>query len=307
MTKDLPLKKFEVYEGKELIMQLGLGITLFIPRPFSSVCENVWELWQNYLALAGRDTFTWARLGGGNRSRRVDASTFRTIEAWLTGQKSYGKDCWISIHDGPMDCLGKHSFILEGLGEPNKEEEDVNFIDLGFPVQLLDACTGAELADKLIALVASVPFYCGMAGFIFHRSPYKFDPAIKHMAALSKRFAGVEVTASEREQYWAAKGLVSVNWITFLGDDLVARLGGREAVQKTLPVECVLTPVKHGIAVRTGELPLLGDMNSGKDELGLWRKVYKAFKPIQAKSPYEFDPFEFDERRTLEWLKRLDA
>ena len=299
---------FETYKGKELIMQLGLGISIFLPRPFSATRDAVWELWRNYIALVGKDRFTWARLGGGNRSRLADASAFRTIEAWLTGKKSFGKNCWISIHDGPMDCLGKHSFELEGLGEPNDDEEDVNFIDIGLPVSFLDTLGGPELANRLIGLVGKLPFLCGMAGFIFHRSPYKFDDVIGKIAALSQRFEGVEVSASEREKYWAGKGLVSVNWITFLGNDLLARLGGSASLQKKMPPDCVARVVDHGVAIRAGDMPLLGDKNTGRDELGLWRMVYKIVKPVQFVNPvYEFDPFQFDGNRTAKWLRRLDV
>jgi len=283
-------------------------MSIFLPRPFSSVRDPVWDLWQKYIAFTGKDKFTWARLGGGNRSRAVDASTFRTIASWLTGKKSPGKDCWISIHDGPMDCLGKHSFELEGLGEPNTGQEDVSYIDIGFPVDLLETLGGQKVADRFVDLVAKVPFYCGMAGFIFHRSPYKFNAVIKQMAALSRRYEGVEVSASQREQYWAEKGLVSVNWITLLGNDLLKKLGGSESVQRKLPSGCRVTVVEHGIVIRAGDSPLLGDRNTGKDELGLWRDVYKVVKPVQfIDTAYEFNAFEFDGQRTAEWLRRLDS
>jgi hypothetical protein len=306
-AEKLPTKDFELYQGSELIMRLGLGMTLFVPRPFSTVREPMWGLWQDFLRLVGKEKLTWARLGGGNRSRAVTASTFRTIEAWLTGKKDYGKDCWISIHDGPMDCLGQYGFELEGLGEPVEDEEDVGFVDMGFPVEMLDTLGGPALADRLIALAAQVPFYCGVAGYIFSRSSYKFDAVIRQMAGLSRRFEGVEITASDREQYWAGKGLVSVNWVTFIGDPYLAELGGIKGLTEKLPAGCVVTPLAHGVAVRAGDVPLLGDKNTGKDELELWRKVYKVLKPVQFVDPiYEFDPFVFDGDRTAEWLQRLE-
>jgi hypothetical protein len=306
--KDLPLKLFEVREGNELIMRLGLGLTLFLPRPFEAAREGVWDLWRQFLDLAGKDRFQWARLGGGNRSRAVNPSVYRTIEAWLTGKKDYGKDCWISIHDGPMDCLGEYGFVLEGLGPGSEEDEDIGSLDLTFPVGLLDTLGGPGLAGRVVALAAKVAFLSGTAGFIFQRSPYKYNATVGKMAALSQRFEGVEVTASQKEQYWAGKGLVSVNWITFVGDGYVTRLGGREALAAALPAACTATPLDHGVAIRAGDLPLLGDRNTGKDELRLWRQVYKVLRPAQfVDSIYEFDPFAFDGTRTAEWLQRLKS
>lgn len=304
--KYLPKNLFELHQGEELIMQLGLGLTIFFPRPFCDVRDVMWDLWQKFIVMVGKEKLTWARLGGGNRSREVNASTFRTIESWLTGKKDYGKNCWISIHNGPMDCLGKYSFELEGLGNPGEDEEDVGYLDMRFPVELLDSMNGPSLAEQLVSLVAKLPFYSGVGGFVFHRSPYKFDASIGKMAALSMRFEGVEISASHREAYWAARGLVSVNWITLLGDGLVSKLGGHNVLSKKLPVGCDVYSLDHGVAVRSGDLPLLGDKNTGKDELKLWRNVYQVLKPIQfVDSIYEFDPFEFDGERTAEWLQRF--
>lgn len=306
-VKKLHLKLFELSQGSRQIMHLGLGMTLFFPRPFGDVRAAMWDLWQKYLAFVGKEKLTWSRLGGGNRSRVVNASTFRTIEAWLTGTKDYGKDCWISIHDGPMDGLGQYGFELEGLGAPGEDEEDVGCLDMRFPVDWIESVQGPVLAAQLISLATKVPFYCGTAGFVFHRASHEFDATVGKMAALSKRFEGVEVSASHRERYWAAKGLVSVNWITLLGDGLIAKLGARNALSKKLPVGCEVIPLDHGVAVRSGDLPLLGDKNSGQDELRLWRNVYQVLKPVQfVDTIYEFDPFDFDGKRTAEWLQRLD-
>lgn len=306
-SKDPRVKLFEVNQDSELIMHLGLGLTLFFPRPFSDVRAAIWDLWQKYLLLVGKENFTWARLGGGNRSRAVNASTFRTIEAWLTGTKDYGKNCWISIHDGPMDGLGQYGFKLEGLGCPGEDEVDVNCLDMRFPINWLDSVPGPALAEQLVSLVEKVPFYSGVAGFVFHHSPHMYSDTIGKMAALSKRFEGVEVSATNREKYWASKGLVSVNWITLLGDGLVAKLGGHNALPKKLPIDCKVVNLEHGVAVRSGDAPLLGDKNAGKDELKLWRNVYHVLKPLQFVEIIRgFDPFKFNGERTKEWLQRLE-
>ena len=98
--QDIPLERFDLMEYDRRIMRLGLGLNLFFPRPFKDVREKIFELWQSYLKFIGKDVFTWARLGGGNKSRKVTSSTYKTIEQWLIGQKNYGDVCWITISDG---------------------------------------------------------------------------------------------------------------------------------------------------------------------------------------------------------------
>jgi hypothetical protein len=307
-VKKLPTEVLELYQYGRQIMHLGLGMTLFFPRPFQDVQKEIWALWQSFLSLVGEDCFTWARLGGGNKSRKVSAATFKTIESWLTGKKDYGKICWISIHDGPMDDLGQYSFMLTGFGEPKDNEFDIEagFVEIALPLSFLDSLGPAKIADSLIAMARPVPFYCGVAGFVFHRSPYKYDATIGKMRALSRRFEGVEISANERLCYLASTGLTTVNWITFVGAGYIEKLGGVKQVETRLPSESVVLQLPHGIAIRTGERPLLGDKNAGRDELSAWREVYKVLKPVQFVDPeIAFDPFEFNGEQTVDWLERL--
>lgn len=303
---NLPREPFVLHQGDEQILQLGVGLTIFLPRPFDEVRDAVFDMWTQYLNFVGKDKFTWARLGGGNRSRAANKAVFTTINDWLTGKKPYGKHCWISIHSGPKDELGDYGFELEGLGEANELSENVGFVDLSFPLSVVAADPQA-FSELVNSLCQKVPFYCGTAGFVFQRSPFKFSATISKVAALSNRYQGIEIRASEREAYWAAKGLVSVNWITLLGQDLADQLGGKASITKKLPKGCTVTQLDHGISIRAGDQPLIGDKNSGNDELALWRQVYKVLKPAQFVDPvYEFDPFEFDGERTIDWLTRLD-
>jgi hypothetical protein len=302
---DLPLSTFEAREGDELIMKLGLGLTVFFARPFEQHHETIWGLWQKYLALAGKDRFSWARLGGGNKSRDVNASVYKSIEAWLTGKKSYGKTCYISIHDGEMDCMGDFGFDLFGYGEGD-EEDEVGYLELSLPLTFLEGAQGKKLASNLTDLVADVDFLCGTAGFVFQRSPYKYNATIGHMISLGTRFEGVEITAGEKENYWAGKGLVSVNWITLAGKNIVEKAGGMPAFKKLIPNTTKLIPLTHGVALQTGATPLLGDMHRNKNELDDWRTLYRAIKPLQfIDTDYEFDPFVCDGQRTAKWLERL--
>jgi hypothetical protein len=294
---------FEMVQNDELIMRLGFGLTIFLPKPFNAIHPTLGELWRKYVATVGEKTFSWARLGGGNRSRKAAPAVFRTIEAWLSGEKDYGGDCWISIHDGPFDCIGQNSFKLEGL---DRGGEDVGSLEIEFPFSVIESKGPDDLFDLIANLVDGVPFLTGMAGYSFHHSPYKLRRVVGRMEELSRRFEGVEVIANERMCYWAGKGLTTVNWITLIGNGYVDRLGGRERLVKQLPAECVVRGLNHGLAIRAGDRPLLGDKNKGTDELELWRRVYRTVRSAQFVDPmYEFDRDEFNGQQTSTWLQRL--
>lgn len=306
-VRELPLAAFEMFQGRERIMQLGVGMTLYFPRPFQKFQKEILAFWHAYADLVGLKTFTWARLGGGNRSRAASPAVLKTIEAWLDGSKDPGETCWISLHDGPMDAIGKNSFMLTGEGDAETEwDEESSCIDVVFPVEMLQNMGSAAFADALIALAAHVPFEAGVAGYVFHRSPYKFHVTIAAMRALSKRFPGVEISAAERLAYLAGRGIPSVNWLTFVGATHLGKLGGVKLLAERLRGISDVLALPHGAVVKTGESPETGDRNRGDDALAPLRRAYGVLRAAQfVDEAYAFDDIRFPGDATVEWLTRL--
>ncbi len=297
------ISEFDFDQDGERVMKLGVGLTLFFDRPFARHHAGVASLWRKYRALTG-DGFTWARLGGGNKSRAVNAAVHRTIDDWFAGKKSYGETCYLRVHEGAMDTMGQYGLDLFGHGKRRASDDgtDIGYLELTLPLDALDGKTGEALTD----LVTDVDFSCGVAGLVFQRSPFKFNATIRRIATLVERFEGVEILAGERENHWAAMGLVSFNWLTFVGAKHVKHGGGEKALRALVPKSTRVTALKHGLALRTGDLPRLGDKASGIDELVELRALARALKPLQFVDPeYEFDPFAFDGKRTAKWLTRL--
>ena len=300
------IEEFRLEEHGVRLMQLSFGMRLFFKGPFSEVREGVGELWRRYLELVGKNTLTWARLGGGNRSRKVDVSVFRTIEAWLAGTKDYGETCWISVHNGPMDRLESHSFMVEGHDRQLDWEREASYVELNLPLDFPAVADPAALGRTLIHLAEPTVFHDGVGGFAFHRSPYKFNSTVRRMGQLGMRYQGVEIAAAERLAYLAVHGLPTVNWITFLGKELLQRIGGPQALATMLPPTSPVTPLPHGVAVQSGAHPVLGDRNEPDDGLQALRKTYGVLRPLQFVNPnIPFSALSFDSAQTQKWLTRL--
>ena len=288
-------------------MKLGVGMTLYFPRPFNAFRPALLAFWRQYLKAVDPKAFTWARLGGGNRSRVAGPAVFKTIEGWLSGTLDPGSTCWISLHDGAMDCMGSYGFNLTGRGEIRSEyDEESSYIDLAFPLALEDRVGASGLADMLIKLAAAVPFSAGVAGYSFQRSPYKLNALLKPMLGLSNRFLGVEITAAERFDYLAERGLPTVNWLTFVGHKHLHRMGGLEALSASLKGVSEVRSLPAGAAVISGDGPKLGDVNRKSDELNAIRKAYRVLRPIQfVDERYAIDDMDFPGDLTVSWLTRL--
>lgn len=303
----LDIDAFNISQGSEPIMKLGLGLTLYFPRPFQNILPSLHAFWADYLSFVPPDTFTWARLGGGNRSRPATQSTFSTIDGWLSGRLDPGSTCWISLSDGELDCMGAYGFHMTAEGAIKSEyDEEAGYVDLAFPLSVIDQFGLTAFADRLIQLASHLPFYAGVAGYSFQRSPYKLDALLEPIRTLSRRFAGVEITAAERFAYLAERGIPTVNWLTFVGQTHLKKVGGIAALATALEGKSEVRPLPAGTVVISGEGPTLGDVNSPTTDLEPLRTAYAALRGAQfVDERYAIDDLDFPGNETTAWLTRL--
>ncbi|MDR2154035.1 MAG: DUF3396 domain-containing protein [Burkholderiaceae bacterium] len=296
----------DTFQYEERVMKLGIGLTLYFKRPFSDVREGLHAFWNTYHEAVG-ERFTWARLGGGNRSRKVGPAVHKTIAAWFSGTLDPGPTCWMSIHDGPMDCMGDYGMVLQGEGVARSEEdEESGFVEVVFPISELERLGEAGLAELMVQMAAPVDYYAGVAGYCFQRSPYKYLKVLPNMKALSKRFIGVEITAADCLAYLAERGVPTVNWLTFIGKKHLERLGGEVALGHQLSAGLSIHRVGSGAAIACAGGPRLGDSNDPTDDLSIFRQAYALIRPVQfVNSIYEFDALDFPGDETVAWLTRL--
>lgn len=121
---------------------------------------------------------------------------------------------------------------------------------------------------------------------------------------LDDRFMSeLSVRRSQPDRYF------SINWLTLLGDDLLAALAPADALQSTLGPDRPLSRFDGGVMLQAGPLPQLGDVNQGL-MLDDYRAVNAALKPLRFQdyvvpvldAPEPLDPLE----ATFDWIGRFD-
>lgn len=117
----------------------------------------------------------------------------------------------------------------------------------------------------------------------------------------------------DMDNYWTAAltgtGTVrGVSWLTMLGDDAVAELGGLPAIREALDEGITVRESTHAVIIQAGDKPMVGDVNHG-DRLPLLRSVYELVRPLHTAMVDAAHPFvmgrDDDEERTEAWLQRL--
>jgi hypothetical protein len=100
---------------------------------------------------------------------------------------------------------------------------------------------------------------------------------------------------------------VQVSWLTLLGAEIAADLGGATALKKAAPKQVFVLPVgRGGVLLRAGAAPVVGDVNR-HELLPLYRGVGRLVSPRQASEDALNDVtiLGMSEEAALDWLQRF--
>jgi len=304
------LERFAFDSFGEPVLRLAVGMELYFPRPMHQYRAQVLEVWKRFLAWRGDDVMTWARLGGGNKSRNMNKAAYRTIETWLDGSRPYGPICFINVHDGELDQIGSHAFRVQGYdAELDLESGDttINFVQLRVPLSAAD--DPDALAARLVEVAAALEFVCGTAGLMLHTTPFGADDLWKEIRGLVTRFEGVEPDGVDGGKWRAALGLTGINWLTFVGPPHLEKLGGIQAIEARATKAPGVTAqrIGQGVVLRAGPRPRVGDRNKPSNALDPYREVHRIVgSALVLNEDYAFDDDAFDGSATVEWLQRFE-
>jgi Protein of unknown function (DUF3396) len=289
------LSVFEVF-GKaggqdQRLTSLSMGLTLFTPIPFRESAVLYRRLLEQYLRIVPKDIFKWQNLGGtAAQYKPLTKSAFTTIDSWLSLKKSYGAGCAIWLKDGSaITDTGEHLLRLWGR-DIKEKEDDSNFLALRFPVHGSSLAEPIALRDAIYGLLQDLPFYSGYFGYTLNVSTLLrvsgYKQKINERAyAAARRFLGLEITDPVFENETMAACLRPPSWVTFLGAELIAKLGGKDYFQKQLTGDFLIHPLGHGLAIQAGSLPLLADRNREEDVSPEQRLLARILSPLYPKEP----------------------
>lgn len=124
--------------------------------------------------------------------------------------------------------------------------------------------TGPEpIIARILAAAQRLRPIHGLAGFSIHFNQVTYSDTDGYASFPAiKRFPGLHCaqnSAFATQPVTSLPGPMSVNWLTILGDPMIARLadGGLD----TLPETCPVTAYDGGALIRAGALPQTGDTN----------------------------------------------
>lgn len=143
--------------------------------------------------------------------------------------------------------------------------------------------------DQVIALaqdaLAEFPLSSGYAG---HSLLWEVvDPLVTRKVLqwsipLMLRYPGLGYGDAVRMSNGAQHGVAAVNWLTFLGAEAAAALGGLAALKRSAPAGVsALALGKGGVILRAGDAPQIGDANR-QDTVPIYSAVGELVAPMVA-------------------------
>ncbi|WP_431108725.1 type VI immunity family protein [Variovorax paradoxus] len=168
--------------------------------------------------------------------------------------------------------------------------------------------------DQVIALaqeaLAEFPLSSGYAGYslLWEDADSLVDREVLQWSIpLMLRYPGLGYGDALRMSNGAQHGVAAVNWLTFLGADAAAALGGLAALEQRAPARVsALALGKAGVILRAGDAPQIGDLNR-QDTVPPYGAVGKLVAPVVAPDEALDQIYikGMSEERAYDWLRRF--
>lgn len=259
------------------------GFTVFVRGPLRAHADALEDLWTRVQAGLLRKRFTEYRPGGEPTWRQLpDATNVKGFAATFGMMEPLLGHWGVELRDAPKgpDAPSGHTVLQVTDLAPVRGMERLSHLRVLFgsetPVATMTAL--GEWAST------HLPVWWGSAGFVFHHTQGTMFTAHKHMAALAKRYWGVQIQDMTALQWDGLRGMPGINWLTLVGNEFAA---AKEISLDTLVAQAdelkshrvFLRRGTHAIVIAAGSKPLQGDINVG-EEMGRYVRVDELLRPL---------------------------
>jgi hypothetical protein len=289
---------------------ITLGFAVLVRGPLRSHADALEDLWTRLRAGLLRKRFVHYRRTAEPTWRQLPEPSKGNGFAATFGMKEPLLGHWgVELSDEPRDLgtpIGHTVLELRDLA-PVRGIERLSHLRVLF---------GSETAVGTITALGEwasthLPLWWGSAGFVFHHTHGTMFTAHKRMAALAKRYWGVQIQDMTVLQWDGLRGMPGINWLTLIGPEFAAAKGISLDALAAAASEPKFSGVfqrraTHAIAIAAGSKPLHGDINVGED-MSAYVQVDRLLHPLLLT---EHTPLygPFAKSQVLRaWLRRFEA
>jgi Protein of unknown function (DUF3396) len=254
-------------------------IVFFLPNPFPPHAASVRAVFDLWRSVAPSDAIKWAFVGASaEQVKAVGPKTLDQCAAMLNPETAGKREMTSFVVFGPKRDGPDHLFHVVGDRTTGKGFAAglAGFVECRLPTDFMTPDAVTEFAGRFADILPYVSGYCSPA--LATGPGGDVSAAGRASVGLAMRHPGYDVPRTGDSRFYIKDRVIGARWLTFLGPHLASQLGGAEALAAALP-GVTLVPAGHGLMLRAGAEPEIGDVNRRVDT-PLLRVVARALEPV---------------------------
>jgi len=296
--------------GRELT-RLNGDVMLYINVPLREIRDEVNEIMEQFFQLFPRDDIGWYATETMKQFKPATSRSFSLPSVWWKDGAPIKDLREVMLKGGKThDSVATCGIYLRGAERENRIfKRNSNYLRFMVPAEFM-AANYQAFFNFVIAAANLIPFVSGHGGFVIECNQYFAEDAQGAAFPFAMRYQGVDIATMSRGP-WAVRGerIKNVGWLTLIGSQLLEKVGGFKGLQHKASDRLNIIETVHGVVIRAGERPILGEVNRSED-LGALIDAYLLVEPLQHGIEELFAPFELQGDRdevdaTQRWLFRF--
>lgn len=260
----------------------GITAAFFLPTPLHEIVDPILSVFQKYIEIIPDQVLRWESVGANSEEwRPVSKTTISRCCSQLQPEAARKRDLTsFELKDG--DLAGDASgYGITVIGNPLDPEllEEKNLVQIYFPIRFIEADQVDSFVDTIRNLAALLPFVSGYVSPGLQWAESFSEEAMQQARGIARRHPGYDVQDNVNGRSDIDNKVRGARWLTFLGPSLNEQLGGFETLSKAFDEPVTVEKLRHGIMIRAGKEPEIGDVNR-KVDTPLLRQVANVLEPI---------------------------
>jgi hypothetical protein len=283
----------------------GLIVAFFRRSPFPQWSPQVRAVFELWLKTVPKEAVAWAAVGSSQaESKPLTSNTIAQALSQLDPSKVGEREINTFYVEGPEEVNPDFHFSMWGGQDSSEEErpERTNYVEMRFPTEWAGA-DGERLAEFTKAAADLLEYDSGYASLALHWSTdAELGAVAEDVMGIAFRHPGFDLHELATLRFDLGRRVVGARWMTLLGPDLAAQIGGSEGLRQQLAPDLQVEDLRHGLLLRCPGPPSPGDVNR-HDDLPLLRRLAAVLEPITffADDTRLFE----DEDDYLRWQRRF--
>lgn len=250
------------------------------------------------------------RLSDSTNWKKVMPKDARKVSGWFSDARSLKEPLLgISMHSNDV-ADEPRSPLFQMMFQHVYAEYPRGMFRIVLPLESVGS-DASQLLDLVDDAMMEFPVHWGTAGYAFYwdGTDTKVDRLAdqwlrRHLIRHPGLSTGDLFTWGLRVE----QGVFNIGWLTFVGDELIKQLGGRDRLQAAVQgTQVGLRSYSKGIALQAGPIPKLGNVNR-KQRLDDYHKIghilSTVFAPEDSLEKVQVTSIDDPDER-LAWLKRF--